>query len=424
MVSVASFSLPNSPSPRACLLIRFLLLLLLLTSPVGAQAQKKTKAQLEKEKKENLRKIQEANRILQQTKEQKQASIGQLNAIKEKIVVQQGVIRNISSEISTLESEVKKTESVVGALQSDLERLKAEYANMIYAASKSANSYNRLMFLFASDSFNQLVMRLRYLTQYSEARKAQVAQITAVQQTLNQELANLNQKRQDKQTLLTVQVKENKNLHTLKAQQDNVITQLSKQEQDLQQEVQKRQLAVRKLDNLIADMVREEIARAARAAKKAGEASAVGKVTLTPETALLSSNFEGNKGRLLWPVERGFISQRYGVHPHPVLKGVVIENRGVNIQTGKGEAARSVFDGKVLTVANIAGMNNIVMVQHGEFFTVYAKLKSVNVTEGQAVKMKDVIGTIYSNDDGTTELQFQVWKNSSRLNPESWLLRR
>jgi murein hydrolase activator len=405
-------------------LTRYFLVFLLLLGPALAHAQKKTKAQLEKEKKENLRKIQEANRILQQTKEQKQASIGQLNAIKEKITVQQGVIKTISSEINTLEAEVGRTESVVGALQLDLERLKAEYATMIYTASKSANSYNRLMFLFAADSFNQLVMRMRYLTQYSEARKSQVNQITAVQQNLSQELVRLNEKRQEKQNLLSAQVKENRNLNSLKTQQDNVITQLSKQEEDLKQEVQKRQLAVRKLDNLIADMVREEIARAARAAKSAGEASAVGKVTLTPEAALLSSNFEGNKGRLLWPVERGFISQRYGMHPHPVLKGVVVENRGVNIQTSKDEVARSVFDGKVLTVANIAGMNNIVMVQHGEFFTVYAKLKTVSVAEGQTVKMKEKIGTIYSNDDGTTELQFQLWKNSSRLNPESWLLGR
>ncbi|CAN5801899.1 hypothetical protein BH24BAC1_BH24BAC1_36120 [soil metagenome] len=273
------------------ILIRYVLLFLILMGPTLVQAQKKTKAQLEKEKKENLRKIQEANRILQQTKEQKQASIGQLNAIKEKITVQQGVIKNISSEISTLEAEVGRTESVVTAMQADLERLKAEYATMIYSASKSANSYNRLMFLFASDSFNQLVMRMRYLTQYSEARKNQVSQITAVQQTLHQELTNLNQKRQEKQNLLSVQVTENRNLYSLKTQQDNVITQLSKQEEDLQQEVQKRQLAVRKLDNLIADMVREEIARAGRDAKKDGNTSAVGKVHLTPKAAFLSSHF-------------------------------------------------------------------------------------------------------------------------------------
>ena len=123
----------------------------------------------------------------------------------------------------------------------------------------------------------------------------------------------------------------------------------------------------------------------------------------------------------MWPVGKGFISQRFGKHAHPVLKGVVIENRGIDLQTGQGEVARSVFDGKVLTVASVPGMNNIVMIQHGDYFTVFAKLKSVSVSEGQTVKRKDIIGTIYTSSEGTTELQFQIWKNSTNLNPESWL---
>ncbi|GAB3822703.1 hypothetical protein GCM10028895_27780 [Pontibacter rugosus] len=145
----------------------------------------KSKAQLEKEKKENLTRIKEANRILQQTKKQKEASIGQLNAIQEKITVQKGVISNISKEINYIESDVKETEGIVGALQNDLNKLKAEYATMVYAAAKTANSYNKLMFLFAADNFNQFVMRLRYLQQYSEARKKQVEQISKVQAVLS-----------------------------------------------------------------------------------------------------------------------------------------------------------------------------------------------------------------------------------------------
>jgi len=121
-------------------------------------------------------------------------------------------------------------------------------------------------------------------------------------------------------------------------------------------------------------------------------------------------------------VERGFISQGFGRHNHPVLKGVVVENRGIDIQTTQGAAARAIFEGKVITVATVPGMNNIVMVQHGEYFTVYAKLKSVSVSPGQTVKLKDVIGTVYTGQDGTTELQFQIWKNSSNLNPAIWLL--
>ncbi|GAB3822706.1 hypothetical protein GCM10028895_27790 [Pontibacter rugosus] len=217
---------------------------------------------------------------------------------------------------------------------------------------------------------------------------------------------------------------ESKSLQNLKVQQDSVITRLSKQETNLKQEVAERQQAVKKLDNLIADIVREEIARAARAAREAGKATSgsTNKVTLTPEMALTSSSFAGNKGRLAWPVERGFISQQFGRHNHPVLKGVVVENRGVDIQTAQGAPARAIFEGKVLTVATVPGMNNIVMIQHGEYFTVYAKLKTVSVKPGQTVKLKETIGTVYTDSDGTTELQFQIWKNSSNMNPSDWIV--
>jgi septal ring factor EnvC (AmiA/AmiB activator) len=400
----------------------FFLILLLL--PLASYAQKqKSKAQLEKEKKENLNRIKEANRILQQTKVQKEASIGQLNAIQEKIAVQKGVINNISREIRLINTGVKETEGIVGELQADLESLKAEYATMVYAASKSANSYNKLMFVFAADSFNQLVRRLRYLQQYSEARKKQVEQINKVQAALTGQLRVLESQRNEKKSLLDKQIVENRNLLTLKSQQDNIIQKLSKQEDSLKKEVAQRQQAVKKLDNLIADIVREEMARAARAAREEGRATSgsANKITLTPEAALISSSFAGNKGRLAWPVERGFISQKFGRHNHPVLKGVVVENRGIDIQTSQGEPARAIFEGKVLTVASVPGMNNIVMVQHGEYFAVYAKLRTVNVTEGQTVKPKDVIGTVYTDANGTTELQFQIWKNNSNLNPESWI---
>lgn len=408
-------------------LYRFAFFLALLGLPLVAEAQKqKSKAQLEKEKKENLNRIKEANRILQQTKKQKEASIGQLNAIKEKIEVQQGVISNISKEITYIKKDVQDTEGIIGSLQNDLQQLKAEYGRMIYAASKTANSYNKLMFLFASDNFNQFVRRLRYLQQYSESRKKQAEQINKVQTVLNGQIALLESKRQQQQNLLSKHVTESKNLQGLKQQQDSVITRLSKQESNLKQEVAERQQAVKKLDKLIADIVREEIARAARAAREAGKATSgsPNKVTLTPEAALISSSFAGNKGRLAWPVERGFVSQKFGRHNHPVLKGVVVENRGVDIQTSQGAQARAIFEGKVLTVATVPGMNNIVMVQHGEYFTVYAKLKTVNVKPGQTVKLKDAIGTVYTDSDGTTELQFQVWKNSSNMNPEDWITRK
>ncbi|MBF9235766.1 peptidoglycan DD-metalloendopeptidase family protein [Hymenobacter sp. BT683] len=444
------------------------------TRPATRRAPK-SKAQLERERLANLRQIQQTSKELNQTQEKKKASLGQLNVIKVKLTEKKQVIQGISTQLRGIESNVQQTAQQVLQTQKTLRELKAEYARLLYTASKTANGFNRLMFLFASDSFNQLALRLRYIRQYTEERQRQAARIMGTQQQLHQQLTGLTKQQQRKSSLLNSQLSENKNLLTLKTKEDQMVQQLSQQEQGLRQELEQRRRAVVQLDNLIAQRVREEIARAARAARlaarrqaelaaarrsaaarrPAGNASSAStrsdsdndnasataapesdvpetaaeaaadrravRIALTPESALLSSSFSGNRGRLPWPVSRGFISQRFGRHPHPVLKNVTVENRGIDIQTGAGEAVRSCFDGKVLTIANIAGMNTIVMIQHGDFFTVYAKLKSVNVREGQRVSAKEVIGIVATDGEGTSEVQFQVWHNSSNLNPQNWL---
>jgi septal ring factor EnvC (AmiA/AmiB activator) len=452
------------------------------SKPAGARA--KSKEQLERERLANLQQIQKTSQALTQTQEKKKASLGQLHVITEKLTEKKQVIQGISTQLHGIETNVHQTAQQVIQTQRTLAQLKSEYARLLYTASKTSNGFNRLMFLFASESFNQFSLRLRYIRQYTEERQRQAARIMGTQYRLHQQLSGLTKQQQRKSSLLNSQLNENKNLLTLKSKEDEMVQQLSQQEQGLRQELEERRQAVNRLDNLIAARVREEIARAARAARLAArrEAAAVAarnarraaaaragggagpartrrnsesssseessdndnatanpemdapetaaeaaadrravRIALTPETAQLSSSFSGNRGRLPWPVARGFISQHFGRHPHPVLRHVTVENRGVDIQTGAGEAVRACFDGKVQTVTNIAGMNTIVMIQHGDFFTVYAKLRSVNVHEGQRVSAREVIGTVATNAEGTSEVQFQIWHNSSNLNPESWL---
>ena len=434
----------------------------------------KSKAQLERERQANLTRIAEAGQVLTQTTQKKQASLGQLNVIKEKLTVKQGQIQHISTQLQGIETNVHQTVKQVLSTQEQLARLKAEYGRLLYTAAKTSGGFNQLMFLFAAESFNQFVLRLRYVRQYTEERQQQALRILGAQQQLSHELDGLTQQRQRQKSLLTSQLVESRNLQGLKVEQDEVVQQLSQQEQGLRQELAQRQQAVARLDDLIAQRVREEIARAARAARlaavaarrraaraeaasrhsaasrrdnptppsaaddddasasanpesDAGETSAdrhASRVALTPETALLSSGFAGNRGRLPWPVARGFVAQHFGRHPHPVLRHVTVDNRGVDIQTNNGEPVRSVFAGRVLTVAQVPGMNTIVMIQHGEYFTVYAKLRSVSVHEGQQVSAREEIGTAALDSEGTAQVQFQVWRNSANLNPESWLGRK
>jgi septal ring factor EnvC (AmiA/AmiB activator) len=442
----------------------------------------KSKEQLERERQANLSRIEEAGKVLTQTTQKKQASLGQLNVIKEKLTQKQGQIQHISTQLQGIETNVHQTVKQVLSTQEQLARLKEEYARLMYAASKTSSGFNQLMFLFASESFNQFVVRLRYVRQYTEERQKQALRIVGAQQQLSHELDGLTQQRQRQKSLLTTQLVENRNLIGLKTEQDEVVQQLSQQEQGLRQELAQRQQAVAQLDELIAQRVREEIARAAhaarlaavaarrRAARSAAAATAsrrrraagaarseeatannsdtaradddpsanpesdapeettadrrASRVALTPETALVSSGFAGNRGRLPWPVSHGFVAQHFGRHPHPVLRHVTVDNRGVDIQTNQGEAVRAVFGGRVLTVAQVPGMNTIVMIQHGEYFTVYAKLRSVNVHEGEQVSAREAIGTAATDADGTAQVQFQVWRNSANLNPENWLGRK
>jgi murein hydrolase activator len=221
--------------------------------------------------------------------------------------------------------------------------------------------------------------------------------------------------------LLNSQRIENENLIGLKKQQDNIVKSLSEKEKELKKELKEYEKSLRKLENLIEDLLKEEIEKSK---KQSNTKSKENKVVLTPETKMISDNFAANKGKLIWPLQQGFISGKFGKHPHPVLKNVQVENLGIDIQTNENESIRTVFDGKVTAVASVPGMNNIVMIQHGEYFTVYAKLKTVNVTTGQKVSAKDIIGTVYTDKDKVSELQFQIWKNSEKLNPESWLYKK
>jgi septal ring factor EnvC (AmiA/AmiB activator) len=437
-------------------------------TPPRQRVRATSKEQLERERQANLARIQEAGRVLTQTQQKKQVTLGELNVIKEKLTVKQGQIQHISTQLEGIESNVHQTTKQVLTTQEQLANLKAEYARLMYAASKTSSGFNQLMFLFASESFNQFVLRLRYVRQYTEERQRQAQRIMGTQQQLSQQLNGLTQQRKQQKSLLTNQLVENRNLIGLKNEQDEVVQQLSQQEQGLRQELAQRQQAVARLDGLIAQRVREEIARAARAARLAAaaarrreaartaarrrgasassrheastdDASAnpesdapeetsadrrASRVALTPETALLSSSFADNRGRLPWPVQRGFVAQHFGRHQHPVLRHVVVDNRGVDIQTDHNEPVRAVFAGRVLTVAQVPGMNTIVMIQHGEYFTVYARLRSVSVHEGEQVGARETIGTAATDAEGTTQVQFQLWRNSANLNPEGWLGRK
>ena len=369
-----------------------------------------------------MAKIQEAEKILKETEIEKKATVGQLNAINQKIKAQSRLIRDIKSEISYVDDDIDVLNSVVISMEHDLVDLRQEYADMVYSTHRSNLNNSRLMFLFSSASFNELYRKMRYLDQYTKAREKQVTQIIKVKDELEEQKESLVVKKTQKSRLLRSQLRQSKNLVQLKDRQSELIGELSKKAKDIKLEIASKKKSVDKLDNLIASLIKKELEKANAIEKEKSSNIASSETILNLNK--LAQDFEKSKARMTWPVETGFVSGKFGEHPHPVFKGVKVVNLGVDIQTNKDASVKPVFKGKVTRVGYIPGFNSFVMVQHGRYYTVYARLKSVNVKQGQIVGTGDSLGFVYTDKEGKSEVQFQVWKENVKLNPEQWLARK
>ena len=399
---------------RACLL------LLLVLGSFSSLAQK-NKSQLQQEKQKNLEKIKEVEKILSETTSQKKNTLGELSALNQRIESQERLIQSIRSEMDFLNKEIGEDNGIIAALEEDLVSLRSEYAAMLFAAQKANNSATRLTFLFSASSFDQLVMRLRYMKQYAERRKLQADQIIKTQDQLASQVKTTEAKRNEKNSLLNEELAETNQLTSLKTKQKSLVKNLEKQEKKLRSDLAESKKAIAKLDKMIDDIIREEIAKAEREAREAKARAAKNKTAVVPEASVaLSASFEENKNKFSWPAA-GFISDPFGTHNHPVLKGILIKNEGINIQTKQGEKVRCIFDGTVRMVAVVGRLGTVVMVKHGEYFTVYSGLKDVTVREGQTIKTNQEMGTVAFNTDGIPELRFQIRKNTTALNPQQWL---
>jgi murein hydrolase activator len=395
----------------------YTVLLFLFIFSLAAQAQK-SKTQLQREKQESLDKIKETEKILAETGEQKKNSLGELSALNQRISQQETLIKSIRGEISLLDYDISENNQIIDALSRDLGKLREEYAAMLFSAQKASGKIDKLMFLFSAHSFDQLLMRLKYMEQYGKARQDQAVAIEKVQLILKEQVRVTEVKRGEKNNLLNDELKQNKQLTGLKQKQRTLVGNLEKQEKQLRKDLEATKKAVAEVDVLIAKIIKEELERAAREARERVNKKS-SRETVDVAVAL-SASFQDNKSKFSWPVS-GFVSQKFGRQAHPVLKGIVIQNDGVNIQTKQGEGVRSVFNGEVSAVAFTPGMGNTVIVRHGEYFTVYTGLKEISVKKGQQVSTNQEIGKVLSNSDGISELRFQIRKNFDALDPQEWL---
>ncbi len=422
--------------------IRCLLILVFAGSLTILYAQKKqtSKATLQEKVKKLETEIQYNTKLLSETRKDQKANQNQLSILNDLINKRDKLIKTINNEISAVNSDIRGYEQQIVSLENEIKALKKEYAQMIVATQRQMNSSEKLMFIVASENFNQAYRRLKYFQQYSAHRKEQVALILQKQEELNRVKTNLEQDKQTKTQLLSKEEQEKKKLDSEKSKKNQAISELKKKEKKLREDIKRSQAEARKLEQQIERIIKQEIEarKRAEAKKAAEEAAKKGKTTkpttkpskpdvtqLTPEEQKLSDDFVRNRGKLPWPTERGVITGHFGKHEHPLIKGIIVENAGIDIATAKGEPVRAVFNGVVTGVFRDPYGGTMVIVLHGNYRTVYANLKSVNVKEGQKVSSKQAIGVVNTDEqEDKTVLKFQLWKDLQKIDPEQWILSR
>ena len=391
--------------------LRYILILifaaLALLPAFGADSVK----DLQNKQKKLQQEIEQTNKMLNQTKKDEKATLNKLQLLGKNIQNQKQLIRTLDNEIVALNEQMNELSMTRDSLQKILEGYKNDYATMVRQSHFARVQQSPLLFLLSSDSFQQLARRARYLQEFAHYRQQQVKRIENTQAEIDIQNDLLQANKNDKQTALSSRKREQENLKRDERKQKNMLNQLKSKEKDLTKQINQKQKKVNELNRKIDEMIRKQAEKAS-------------KTTLTKEQQLIAGGFEANKGRLPWPVEKGMISGHFGKQQHPVYAQVIMDNKGIYLQTVAGAKARAVYKGEVTSCFMVGG-TYAVIVQHGNYRTVYSNLSQLNVKQGDMVETKQTVGTIFTDpeQDQKTELYFQVYKDRDIQNPELWIAR-
>jgi septal ring factor EnvC (AmiA/AmiB activator) len=401
------------------------------------------KAQIQKEIRDN-------EEMLKSVKKKEKSAVHVIVIQGNKIKLKEKLINTTERQTKLLSNDMYINQLKINKLKKELEVLKEDYANMIMKSYKSRSEQSRAMFILSSQSFLQAYKRAQYMKQYTSYRKMQGEEIKSKSDQLVDYNGKLKVQKTAKQKLIAENEKERLSLLKEKNEQQKVVNSIKKNKNKIAAEIRKKRQESKVIDRQIDRLIRAAIAEAnrkaalekamerAKAESKAGESSSEiktraraivsssaavssSKIVLTPEAKIIADNFKANRGRLPFPVEKGFISLGYGDQPHPVFKTLMIHNSGVEITTNQGANARAVFDGEVTSVIILSPVNKAVMIQHGDYFTVYQNLSSVSVSKGDKVSRKENIGRVKTSGEGRTVIKFLILQNTTYNNPASWL---
>ena len=431
---------------------KFLLSLIFISMTSLLWSQETQQEKLEERKAQIQKEIRENEKLLQTVKKKEKTAVNVIIIQSNKIKLKEKLINTTAKQTKLLGNDMYINQMKINKLKKELQILKEDYAEMIVKSYKSRSEESRAMFLLSSENFLQAYKRAQYMKQYTNYRKMQGEEIKTKTGELIEYNGKLNVQKTAKQKLIAENEKERLSLEKERQEQEKLVKSIKKDKSKILAEIKKKQQESRQIDRQIDRLIRQAIAEANRKAameramekakaeskadpktetkaeiktraKEIAATSSVSssKIELTAETKLIADNFRANRGKLPWPVEKGFVSLGYGDQAHPVYKTLVIHNSGVEITTDAGASARAVFGGEVTSVIVLSPINKAVMVQHGDFFTVYQNLSSVFVNKGDKVSTKQSLGKVRTNSDGKTIIKFLILQNTTYNNPQSWL---
>lgn len=415
---------------------KFLLSLIFICATTFMWAQDSQQEKLEQRKAQIQQEIRDNEKMLQSVKKKEKSAVNVFLIQANKIKLKEKLINTTAKQERLLSNDMYINQVQVNKLKKELKVLKEDYAKMILKSYKSRSEQSRAMFILSSESFLQAYKRAQYLKQYTNFRKNQGLEIQSKTAQLVDFNAKLDGQRQVKKKIIAENQKEKQSLEVEKKEQQKLVNSIKKDKNKIIADTRAKQAEAKRIDRQIDRLIREAIAEANRkaAAERAkenpGSAASTApvsssKIALTPEGKILAADFKANRGKLPWPVEKGFISLGYGDQPHPLHPSITVHNSGVEITTEQGATARAVFEGTVSSVIVLSPINRAVMIQHGDYFTVYQNLSQVFVGKGDKVSIKQSLGKVRtSGDTGKTVIKFLILQNTSNNNPEGWLQNR
>lgn len=404
--------------------IVYFLLVIFIQCGYLTMAQTNEQKALESKREQLQKEISEINRLLFAEKKEKGNVLEQMEAMDQKINVRQQLIRVTNQQSNLLNRQINTNVRNIGKLRNDLAFLKEEYGNMIQKSYQNRSGQSRLMFLFSSENFLQAFKRFQYMKQYTQYRKEQGEQIVAKTNELTQLNKDLSEQRKEKDKLVAENTRIKNQLYKEVQSQKELLKSIRKNESKYATAIENKKKEAKRIDEQIERLIRSAIAASNREASRSTNTTVASssKFVLTPEATIVANNFSANKGKLIWPVEKGIKRQGFGVYNDAVYPGIKHESNGVIIATDEGSKARAIFEGEVIAILSVPGGNKGVQIKHGNYISTYYNLSRVYVKKGDKVNIKSDLGDIYtSKSSGTTQLKFYLYKDTTRLNPEEWI---